>query len=85
MIVVRLAGGLGNQMFQYAAGLRLAMYRRTTLKLDLTFLLDRTPREDFVFRVFDLVVFNPSDSIGTADEVRRARDSGRTRIDRLAM
>ena len=71
-------------MFQYAAGLRLAMRHRTALKLDLTFLLDRTPGKHYTFRDFDLVVFNLPESIATADEVRRARDSGRTRIGRLA-
>jgi hypothetical protein len=35
VIVVRLMGGLGNQMFQYAAGRQLAHVRRTPLKLDL--------------------------------------------------
>ena len=34
MIVTHLLGGLGNQMFQYAAGLALAEHRRTILKLD---------------------------------------------------
>jgi hypothetical protein len=47
VIVTRLQGGLGNQMFQYAAGLSLALARQTQLKLDLA-LLDsrdgRTPR-----------------------------------------
>jgi len=47
VIITRLQGGLGNQMFQYAAGLRLATARRTALKVDLS-LLDardgRTPR-----------------------------------------
>lgn len=36
MIVVKLIGGLGNQMFQYAAGLRLARHHGSVLKLDLT-------------------------------------------------
>lgn len=36
MIVVRLRGGLGNQMFQYAAGRRLALHLGTELKLDAT-------------------------------------------------
>ena len=36
MIVVRLCGGLGNQMFQYAAGRRLAYVRKTELVLDLS-------------------------------------------------
>lgn len=35
MIIVRLAGGLGNQMFQYAAGRRLAERHHAELKLDL--------------------------------------------------
>jgi hypothetical protein len=36
VIVVRLAGGLGNQMFQYAAGRSLAKARNTELKLDIS-------------------------------------------------
>ena len=35
MIGVRLQGGLGNQLFQYAAALRLALRHRTTVTLDL--------------------------------------------------
>lgn len=34
MIVVRLMGGLGNQMFQYAAGLSLAHKYKTKLRID---------------------------------------------------
>lgn len=34
MIISKLTGGLGNQMFQYAAGLALAKRQRTVLKLD---------------------------------------------------
>ncbi|MCW1908059.1 MAG: alpha-1,2-fucosyltransferase [Candidatus Saccharibacteria bacterium] len=34
MIVVRLMGGLGNQMFQYAAGLSLAHKHKTKLRID---------------------------------------------------
>jgi hypothetical protein len=36
MVIVKIMGGLGNQMFQYAAGRRLAIRRNTNLKLDLT-------------------------------------------------
>lgn len=57
MIVVKLQGGLGNQMFQYAAGLRLARKRNTALRLDIRSLLDRNPRLGHVFREFDLPVF----------------------------
>lgn len=35
MIVVRLIGGLGNQLFQYALGRQLAEIHRTELKLDI--------------------------------------------------
>src|SRR5215204_1239461 len=79
MIVVRLMGGLGNQMFQYAAGLRLAHRHRTELKVDLSFLMDRSPRENFSYRDFDLVVFNFPVSTASPEEVhrfRRLRPSG---------
>ena len=36
MIIVRLSGGLGNQMFQYAAGLSLAIARKSKLYLDIS-------------------------------------------------
>ena len=57
-VVVKLMGGMGNQMFQYAAGLALARRTGARLTLDLGFLLDRTPRPDFVFRNYDLDLFD---------------------------
>lgn len=52
MIVARLMGGLGNQMFQYALGRHLALRHDTALKVDLDFLLhgsrvapDTTPHD----------------------------------------
>lgn len=56
MIFVKLMGGLGNQMFQLAAGLALARHQ-TEVRVDLDFLLDRTPGQDFVFRDYDLGLF----------------------------
>lgn len=38
MIIVKLMGGVGNQMFQYAAARRLSWRHGTELKLDLSFL-----------------------------------------------
>ena len=35
MIIVELKGGLGNQLFQYAAGIALAEFHSTILKMDL--------------------------------------------------
>jgi len=36
MIIAKLIGGLGNQLFQYAAARRLSLLHRTTLKLDIS-------------------------------------------------
>ncbi len=65
MIVVKLQGGLGNQMFQYAAGRVLSYKYNVPLKLDIRFLLDRTPRKNAIFRDFDLDIF-PNISIDFA-------------------
>lgn len=40
MIITRIIGGLGNQLFQYAAARHLAEIHKTTLKLDITGLED---------------------------------------------
>ena len=57
MISICLKGGMGNQMFQYAFGLKLAHELNTELKLDLSSLLDRS-KGDFVYRDYDLPVFD---------------------------
>lgn len=57
MIVVRLRGGLGNQMFQYAAGRALAHSNQDRLVLDLTLLLDHAPSPGIVPRQYDLDIF----------------------------
>ena len=61
MINIRLKGGLGNQMFQYALGLKLAHDLNTDLHLDLSSLLDRS-KGDFVYRNYDLSIFNVNDA-----------------------
>ncbi|MCX6754458.1 MAG: alpha-1,2-fucosyltransferase [Candidatus Nomurabacteria bacterium] len=58
MIITKLKGGMGNQMFQYALGRALSVKYGTSLGLDLSFLLDRTPRPNFTFREYDLDIFN---------------------------
>lgn len=54
MIVVRLMGGLGNQMFQYALGRRLSLERGVPLKLDLGWFEDHRRRGGDTVREYAL-------------------------------
>jgi len=58
MITVILRGGLGNQMFQYALGLRLAKKSGVELALDTVLLKDRLPRRNFTYRDYSLDIFS---------------------------
>lgn len=57
MVTVFLRGGLGNQMFQYAAGLGLARRNHARLVFDTTLLRDRFPRHEITFREYALDIF----------------------------
>lgn len=57
MIVVKLMGGLGNQMFQYACGRALAIKHGVELKLDHSFLEDRKRGDKFTYRDYELNAF----------------------------
>lgn len=72
MIVTRLSGGMGNQMFQYALGRALSLEHGVPLLLDTELLLDRTPRPPklhFVFRDYDLHIFNIEARIARREEI----------------
>ncbi len=60
MIVIKLQGGLGNQMFQYAAALALSKKSGNTLQLDPIFFKDVDDRN------FGLNVFNISSSFASS-------------------
>ena len=45
MIIVRIAGGLGNQMFQYATARSLAKHRECSFKLDINSCIEDRLRE----------------------------------------
>ena len=67
MIISYIMGGIGNQLFQYAAGLRLARKHKTQLKLDTTFYaLDN-------LRSYALDQFNITATVATPDEIQCAK------------
>lgn len=70
MIIVKLIGGLGNQMFQYACGKVLAMKNKTKLKLDTRELLDRS-NNIFTHRNYELGIFSINDEIASDYDLKK--------------
>jgi hypothetical protein len=60
MITIKLKGGLGNQMFQYATGLAVAIHNNDTLALDISHYKNQSPKD--TPRFFELPTFNISAS-----------------------
>jgi hypothetical protein len=71
MIITRLLGGLGNQMFQYAAGRRLAHAQSAELKLDVTWM------DKFLGRPYALGNFNIEANFATVSEIAAVAPIGR--------
>ncbi len=72
MIIVNLKGGLGNQMFQYALGKRLALQNSNELKLHIEGLA-RANEIGNIYRPFSLEKFNIEKNICTDEETRRLK------------
>lgn len=73
MVIVRLNGGLGNQLFQYAVGYAHAQSNNAELKLDLSVFADlssqrQTPRRP------DILDFAISAPLAEPDEIERIRN-----------
>jgi len=64
MIIVKIIGGLGNQMFQYAAGRQLAAINNTALKLDIS------DFRNYNLRYYGLSVFNIKELFATQEETQ---------------
>lgn len=64
-------GGMGNQMFQYAFGRRLSVFRGVPLKLDLGTFAHPAPGD--TPRSFALGVFSIHAETATAEDIRRLR------------
>ena len=60
MIILKIQGGLGNQMFQYAAGRNLSISLGTEIKLDITSYNNDVKREYELkhFRIKDIHEMN---------------------------
>lgn len=69
MIIVRLMGGLGNQMFQYATGRQLAEKHNTPLRLDLTAYLNMSDID--TSREYELSCFNITGQPASEAELKR--------------
>ncbi|GEO12126.1 alpha-1,2-fucosyltransferase [Segetibacter aerophilus] len=68
MIIVQLKGGLGNQLFQYAAGLSLATHHGVDVKVDLTEL--RQPDEEIgTLRAYELNNISRPPAIASYEEI----------------
>ncbi len=63
MIIVKLIGGLGNQMFQYAVGRHLALRNNTELKIDISGF------EEYKLHKYSLDAFNIKKNVATAAEI----------------
>ncbi len=83
MIITRLTGGLGNQMFQYAAGLALAEARRTVLKLDVSWFREYAEYESH--NRYALSCFNVTEQFADEEEVARARGLALTAAERWSV
>ncbi|MET0634858.1 MAG: alpha-1,2-fucosyltransferase [Chitinophagaceae bacterium] len=69
MVISHLFGGLGNQLFQYAAGKRIAE------KYSVPFALDTSAFESYKLRRFDLDHFNLQARIATETEITELKPS----------
>jgi hypothetical protein len=72
MIILNLKGGVGNQMFQYAFGRKLALQNEDVLKLEVEGLARANEVGD-IYRAFALDAFAIDNTIATAEEVRKLK------------
>lgn len=70
MIITKISGALGNQMFQYAAGRAVALKNKTELKLDISSYPDLR-----YGRLFSLNFFKINATIATKEEIKKLRPS----------
>lgn len=69
MIITKLSGGMGNQLFQYALGRSLELKYNIPMYLDKSFLERRDMGLNFTYRDYDLDIFKVSSKFITQREV----------------
>jgi hypothetical protein len=73
MIIAKLNGGLGNQLFQYAAGYSLAIKNIDTLKIDVeAYQVGQNKKQ--IFRNLDIADFLISAAIASPDEINKTKN-----------
>jgi hypothetical protein len=82
MIIVRLFGGLGNQMFQYAFAKNLSIFYNVPLKFDLR-LLDKDSEATYQQRIFELDNFGIAKNQATKNEISKFLAPNRNIIPRV--
>ena len=77
MIIVKIIGGLGNQMFQYAAGRRLSLLHQVPLKLDIGAF------EHYELHRYSLSPFRIQEELATPGDVAQVRGTSKRGLDRI--
>jgi len=78
MIVVKLKGGLGNQLFQYAAAKQISIKFNTPLVLDLSFFESKSQKH--TSRIYELDKFNIDTRVADYNESKKINSSPLSKI-----
>ena len=73
MIIAKLVGGVGNQMFQYACARNLALLHNTSLKIDISYLENQSAQVSggITPRAYELGIFNIVEEFASPADVKR--------------
>lgn len=80
MIIICIFGGIGNQMFQYAAGKALAYYHNTELQLDIYTPDDYARFSNLTYREYCLNHFNINDKLAEERTINRYLTKRNSRV-----
>jgi hypothetical protein len=71
MIITKIQGGLGNQMFQYAIGAIMSLIKKDPLLLDISFFQMTEKRPGFTPRKFELTIFSNKYNIADKNQINK--------------